>query len=116
MRSDQDRLQDIIEAIRRVVPYVSAGRDEFDRSEPVRYLIIHHLVIVGEAANRVSESTRLLKPAIPWPQISAMRNLIVHEYFGIDLDEIWNAAIRDLPLLLESILPLLETIRQRDGR
>jgi len=65
--------------------------------------------IIGEAAVHVSEKTRLLYPQIPWAAITGMRNRLVHVYFDIDLDQVWEAVIKDVPPLiveLEKILGL----------
>jgi uncharacterized protein with HEPN domain len=61
--------------------------------------VVHHLQIIGEAARSMSQALRVAHPEIPWTSVIAMRNLLVHEYFGIDIEEIWSTAVNDLPLL-----------------
>ena len=68
----------------------------------------HHLQIIGEAASKLSEEFRDAHREIAWPQIVAMRNVIAHEYFGIDLDTVWQVVERDLPELTQK----LNTIEQ----
>jgi uncharacterized protein with HEPN domain len=58
---------------------------------------VYHLQIVGEAARSMSQALRDAHPEIPWTDVIAMRNLLVHEYFGIDLDEVGSTAVNDLP-------------------
>ena len=78
--------------------------------ELVRTWIIHHVQITGEAAAKVEPAIRDQCPGVPWRQIVAMRNLVVHEYFGVDLDELWSAVDRDLPTLRRQIGLALEEL------
>jgi len=69
--------------------------------------------IIGEAAARLGTDFHKLYPEIPWAQIIGMRNILVHEYFAIDLDEVWATVEKDLPKLkksIESIIKKLETV------
>ena len=68
--------------------------------------VVHHLQIIGEAARSISPALRFAHPEIPWTNVIAMRNLLVHEYFGIDIEEVWSTAENDLPLLR----PLVEAM------
>jgi uncharacterized protein with HEPN domain len=65
--------------------------------------------VIGEAASGVGEQTRLLHPEIPWRQIVAMRNILVHAYFRIDFDEVWGVVERDLPRLKKHIEDALQS-------
>jgi len=67
--------------------------------ELIQVWIIHHIQIVGEAAGKISASIQERNPDIPWHDIGAMRNILVHHYFGIDLQEVWNTVTIDLPVL-----------------
>ena len=103
MRSDRERLEDIREAIERILKYTARGKTVFKKDELIQTWVVHHLQIIGEAAARVSEDFKKKTPRIPWREIAAMRNIIVHEYFGIDVEEVWAAAKRDLPALKKQI-------------
>jgi uncharacterized protein with HEPN domain len=65
--------------------------------------------IIGEAAARIGNETKEKNPQIPWAQIVAMRNRLVHLYFDIDLDQVWNAVTEDLPALVTQLQEILET-------
>jgi uncharacterized protein with HEPN domain len=107
MRDDRERLQDIVEAIERIEKYATTGRQRFERDELVQVWIVHHLQLIGEAARALSDEFRNSHPQLPWSQIIGMRNVLVHDYFGIDTDIVWAAIERDLPKLraeIESIL------------
>jgi uncharacterized protein with HEPN domain len=109
MRDPQERLRDILDAIAGIERYAARGRDAFDQNELIQVWIVHHLQIVGEAAAQLGRDFHDAHPEVPWPQIVAMRNILVHEYFGVDLGEVWNAVERDLPgfkLAIEGLLNL----------
>ncbi len=86
MRDTTERLRDIQEAITQIKKYTDQGRHAFDQNELVRTWVIHHLRIIGEAARAISQDFKNHHPEIPWGQISGMRNIIVHIYFGVDPD------------------------------
>jgi uncharacterized protein with HEPN domain len=61
------------------------------------------LQIIGEAARKLTEAFRLIHNDIPWPEIIAMRNILVHDYFRVDVDEVWATVERDLPDLKRKV-------------
>jgi len=69
--------------------------------------VIHHLEIIGEAIRTIPQDFRNLHPEISWRQIYGMRNILVHHYFGINLDQVWTAVEHDLPVLKSSVDALL---------
>jgi uncharacterized protein with HEPN domain len=113
VRDDAGRLQDILTAIVAIEEYVGKGRWEFDQNRVNQVWIVHHLLIVGEAARGLSEELRGANPDVPWSDIIAMRNLLIHEYFGIDRNEVWSTAVNDLPILRRHIEGML--VRLRDS-
>jgi uncharacterized protein with HEPN domain len=107
VRRDEQRLQDILEAISKIERFARDGRAAFEADERTQVWMVHHIQIIGEAARALSEDFRSEHPEIPWAQIVGMRHILVHDYFGIDLDEVWSVVERDLPVLgsqLRSIL------------
>ncbi|MEO0019057.1 MAG: DUF86 domain-containing protein [candidate division WOR-3 bacterium] len=110
MRSDRERLLDILEAIDSIERYTIQGRSEFDRSELIQTWVVHHLQIIGEAAAKLSSAFRNEHPEIPWTAIIAMRNILIHDYFGIDTEEVWATVERDLPDLKSKVKAILETL------
>lgn len=110
MRNDRERLLDILEAIERAGRYASRGREALEKDELVETWVIHHIQIIGEAAGKVSEDLRKAHPEVPWPQICAMRNILVHDYFGVDIDEVWATVERDLPDLKQKIATVLKDL------
>jgi uncharacterized protein with HEPN domain len=83
------------------------GEGWFLADELVSTSILHQLIILGEAAASVDTSFRDKFPEIPWPQIVAFRNILIHHYFGVDMDEVWEVVERDLPELRRKIEGIL---------
>jgi len=107
MRDDRERLLDILEAVERIERYAARGRQAFERDELVQIWIVYHFQVIGEAARRVSEALCAAHPEVSWPQIVAMRNILVHEYSSVDLEEVWAAVERDLPALKRQVEAIL---------
>ncbi|MGH7469397.1 MAG: HepT-like ribonuclease domain-containing protein [Longimicrobiales bacterium] len=108
-RPDPALLLDMLLAARRAERFAQGIlREDLDRDEMRQDALVRALTVLGEAAGRVSEETRTEHSEIPWPQIVGMRNRLVHEYFRIDLDVVWNVVSTELgPLInaLQAIVP-----------
>lgn len=74
---------------------------------------LRHLQIIGEAARALPEDVRAIAPGIPWSNIVGMRNILVHGYFDIDTDIVWNAATRDVPAIKPAVERLLKTLEEQ---
>ena len=107
MRQDKDRLLDILEAIENIQKRLAVSRDEFIRDELLQVWAVHHIQIIGEAATGISRGLRARHSRIPWIDIISMRNVLVHEYFGIDVNEIWDTVTSDLPKLKQQVEDIL---------
>ena len=114
MRDDPGRLRDVLDAIDRVQQYAAKGREEFDQNELHQTWIVYHLQIIGEAARGLSKGLRSANPQVPWADVIAMRNILIHEYFGIDLQEVWDTAVNDLPKLREQVEEMLRSAESAD--
>ncbi len=108
MRSDDDRLLDIDVAIMRIMEKLPSTHGEFIQSDLHQVWVLYHIQVIGEAANGISPQFQKQHPVIPWKDIIAMRHLLVHQYFGIDLDEVWNTTQQDLPHLKQQISVILK--------
>jgi uncharacterized protein with HEPN domain len=111
VRDDRLLLGDLLEAITRIERYAVEGRTRFDTDELVQTWIVHHLQIIGEAARKLSSEARKRAPDLPWPQIIAMRNILVHDYFGVDLETVWSTVENNLPVLKKRLEILLNELR-----
>jgi uncharacterized protein with HEPN domain len=107
MRKDNRYLLDILEAINEIEKYAIQGREDFIRNELIQVWIVHHLQIIGEAARALGSEFHVAHPEIEWARIIGMRNILVHHYFGIDVDIVWDAVQKDLPKLKHEIDTIL---------
>jgi uncharacterized protein with HEPN domain len=107
MRSDRERVLDILEAIEKIEQQLPDDVETFAEDELRQIWVIHHLQIIGEAANGLSSQFRAIHPSIPWHKIIGMRHVLVHGYFAIDLEVVWTAVDKDLPLLKRGIEEIL---------
>jgi len=97
MRTDRERVEDILEAIGKIEKYTKGGRKQFEGDELVQVWILHHLQIIGEAARSMGLETVSRHPEVPWVKMGDMRNYLTHEYFGVDDNIVWNVVERELP-------------------
>lgn len=107
-KNDAIRLQHMLDAAREATSFV-AGRTRSDLdTDRMRVLaVLKAIEIIGEAAGRVSEACRASVSDIPWPNIVGMRNRLVHGYFDINLDIIWQTATNELPTLIAALEKVL---------
>ena len=107
MRDDRERLEDILEALERIEKYAIRGRAAVYGDELVQTWIVHHLMILGEACSGLSAEFRAVHPDEVWRQAARLRNVIVHQYFGVDPEVVWGVIERDLPALKRRVLEIL---------
>jgi uncharacterized protein with HEPN domain len=99
----------ILEAIGRIEAYiVDVNEAEFRNSTLIQDAVIRQLEIIGEAVKRLSPALRDGQPSIPWPQIAKMRDKLIHDYFGVDLQLVWNTAQVDVPRLKAVVAQLAQ--------
>ncbi len=103
-RDDTIRTLHILEAAHKARHFVeNRTRDDLDRDEMLAISLVHLLGIVGEAANCVSADFREQHPHIPWKKMVELRNRLIHGYFDINLDIVWDTVLEDLPPLIAAI-------------
>lgn len=113
MRDPKERLRDILEAIANVERYLNRGKAAFKESELLQTWFLRQLQIIGEAARGLPEEIRSSAPDIPWPKIVGMRNVLIHGYFDIDTEIVWET-VNDLSPLKAATERLLETLEGRE--
>lgn len=108
MRRDQQRLTDILEALDWIAKAI-AGRTEteFLADETLCYAVAQKLTIVGEAAARLSPEIKDRYNSVPWLDIVGLRNILVHEYFGIYWPLVWQTATDEAPALRRQVAEIL---------
>ena len=110
MRSDRERLLDILEAIERIEVQAARGRSLFAEEEVAQTAVIRWIEIIGEAARGLTAELREAHPEVPWRRMVAMRNVLIHGYFDIDVDLVWSVAEGDLPKLEGQIRAIVESL------
>lgn len=95
-RDERVYLGDILSAIERVLTYTKAGRQEFFADSKTQDAVIRNIEIMGEAVRGVSQSTRQAHPEIPWSKIAGTRDRVIHGYFHVDLDIVWDIVEKEL--------------------
>ncbi|QUH26148.1 DUF86 domain-containing protein [Serpentinicella alkaliphila] len=107
MKDDKIYLIHIIESIRSIESYIEPGESEFFRSKLIQDAVIRNLEIIGEATKRISKELRLKEYDIPWKEMAGLRDVLIHDYFGVDLDILWNVVRKELPrihILIQSLI------------
>jgi uncharacterized protein with HEPN domain len=113
MRTDHDRLLDIEEAIGKIERYASRGKVEFMDNELIQTWVLFQLQIIGEATRSLSAEIRAENKQVSWQDIIDFRNIVVHEYFRVNLDLVWAIVEREIPTLKAQITKILgESPRQ----
>jgi uncharacterized protein with HEPN domain len=103
--TDRDTLYlaHIVAAIERIGTCVSLGKAFFDADFKTQDSIIRQIEIIGEASKALSENAQQRMAGIEWRKITGMRDRLIHGYFNVDLDQVWNTATRDIPFLEKTI-------------
>jgi len=108
---DSARISHVLDAILEIESYLENIEFEvFIRNSMMRYACIKQIEIIGEACNHISDTIKTEFTDIEWAQIIAMRNILVHEYFGVDSTLVWQIVKEDIPFLKEKFLEILKSI------
>jgi uncharacterized protein with HEPN domain len=109
------RLKHMLDASQAALKHLSRRkREDLDVNRTVLSAIVRELEIIGEAANSIPPTFRKKYPEIPWKQMIAMRNRLIHAYFDVDHDIVWTTTKDHLPILIQRLEMLLESISSDD--
>jgi uncharacterized protein with HEPN domain len=107
MKDDNLYFIHILERIERIESFIQGGREEFFQSRLVQDAVIRNFEVIGEAAKRVSKYSRGKYPAVPWKRIAGFRDILIHQYEGVELEKIWNIIAAELPAVKQEIAVIL---------
>lgn len=103
-RAYDDYLYDMLENAEKALDFVGGMElDQFFEDEKTSYAVVRALEIIGEAARKIPEDVRASIPELQWREISAMRNKLTHEYFGVNMKVVWRTVREDLPPLIDEL-------------
>lgn len=106
MKEDIVYLRHITECIRRIEENIAEGRERFLESHTLQDAVLRNLQTMAESTQRLSDDLKATKPEIEWYRISAFRNVLVHDYLGIDVERVWEITQRDIPSLKKAVLEM----------
>lgn len=116
-RKDIDLIRDINESLERIISYTQqiGGYNDFLHDYKTQDAVIRNIEIMGEAVKSLSEKMRKDNPDIPWKSLAGTRDKLIHDYFGVNIDIVWNIAKEEVPGLLSKIKLVLQNMKGEVG-
>ena len=115
MKEDRVYLLHIRDTIERALSYTAEGKQAFFAGPRTQDAVIRNLEVIGEAVKNLSESLKALHAGVPWTRIAGMRDKMIHEYFGVNLQLVWDVVKQELPRLKQEVEIILGTRDERQG-
>jgi uncharacterized protein with HEPN domain len=110
MKDDRLYLVHILDSIDHILQFTGDGKTLFLADRKTQDAVLRNLHTLSESIQRISADTKLKHPEVPWREISAFRNVVVHDYLGVELERIWDIIERDLPSLRKQIKSILDEL------
>jgi uncharacterized protein with HEPN domain len=107
VKDDRVYLEPTRDALADIATYTSAGREAFFDERIRQDATLRKLEVIGHAVKNLSEESKSRRPQIPWKQIAGMRDKVIHDYFGVNLEIVWAVVEKDLPQLDQAVRQLL---------
>ena len=108
MKSDRIYLLHIRDAIARIAEYTREGKKVFFAHPMVQDAVVRNVELIGEAVKNISDPLKSSHPTVPWKRIAGMRDKMIHEYFGVNLQLVWEVVEKDLPELNSAVKSILQ--------
>jgi uncharacterized protein with HEPN domain len=104
IKEDSLYIEHILNCIEKVLAFTKGmNRGDFISNIPIQDAVIRNIEVIGEATKKLSKSTTEKHPDIPWTDMAGMRDKLIHDYFDVDIEVVWNTIEKDIPLLKEMI-------------
>jgi uncharacterized protein with HEPN domain len=110
MKDDRLYLIHVGECIERIERYTASGQVAFQDDTLIQDAVLRNLHTLTESTQRISDSLKAAHPKVGWREIAQFRNVVVHDYLGIDLARVWDIVQHDLPSLKHSVTVMLEEL------
>ena len=114
MKDERLYIIQMLERAERIFEYTAAGPTEFLHDRKTQDAVMRSFEIMGEAAKRLPSMIRDQAPEIPWKRLAGFRDVLIHQYEGVDLEEVWKRVSEDLPPLVQSLKLLLQKLNATD--
>ena len=108
MKGDRLYLTHISDAVEKIETYISGGQNVFVSTSHWQDAVIRQLEIIGEATKRLSKQLCSQYPQVPWRRIAGLRDVLIHDYMGVDIKAVWEITQKDLPGLKKSVQEILQ--------
>lgn len=107
MKDDRLYLIHIIESAEKITSYTEGGRDAFMVSPMIQDAVVRNFEIIGEAVKSLSDVVKSGRQDVPWRRIAGLRDILIHQYMGVDPVAVWNIIEEDLPALKQAVVEIL---------
>jgi uncharacterized protein with HEPN domain len=107
-----DYLNDIVEYAAKAESFlVGVSLEDFKTNEEKTLAVIRALEVIGEAARNLPKQIRKKYPEVPWDEMTGMRNKLIHDYFGVNIEVVWRTVKEDLPSMSEAVMEMIQALK-----
>lgn len=110
MKENKLYLVYMVECVRRIEEYTQSGYDAFMQSTLIQDAVMRNFEVIGEATKQLSQELKSKYPEIPWRQVAGFRDILIHDYMSVDLDEVWGIVHRYVPDLKNTLDKILKDL------